>query len=140
MTLIGFTLIAWLLIRSDPVGPTVLGERLSGPYFLPGRGPRGWRPLLAVALLLLFTLMSVRLDILLSYQGNEMYTALQQLDAAGFWRSIVIFAVLATGERAAGADQLLRGPAADHQLAGVVERAHARTTGWAAPPTTAVAT
>ena len=95
LTLIGFTLIAWLLIRRSRWGRQFW--RLSGPYFLPRPRTRsGWRPLLAVALLLLFTLMSVRLDILLSYQGNEMYTALQQLDAPAFWRSIVIFAVLAT--------------------------------------------
>ncbi len=95
LTLIGFTLIAWLLIRRTRWGRQFW--RLSGPYFLPRpRTRRGWRPLLAVALLLLFTLLSVRLDILLSYQGNEMYTALQQLDAPAFWRTIVIFAVLAT--------------------------------------------
>ena len=95
LTLVGFTLIAWLLIRRTRWGRQFW--RLSGPYFLPRpRTRRGWRPLLAVALLLLFTLMSVRLDILLSYQGNEMYTALQQLDAPAFWRTIVIFAVLAT--------------------------------------------
>ncbi len=95
LTLIGFTLIAWLLIRRTRWGRQFW--RLSGPYFLPRpRTRRGWRPLLAVALLLLFTLMSVRLDILLSYQGNEMYTALQQLDAPAFWKTIVIFAVLAT--------------------------------------------
>ena len=95
LTLIGFTLIAWLLIRRTRWGRQFW--RLSGPYFLPRPRTRsGWRPLLAVALLLLFTLMSVRLDILLSYQGNEMYTALQQLDATAFWRTLVIFAVLAT--------------------------------------------
>jgi putative ATP-binding cassette transporter len=95
LTLIGFTLIAWLLIRRTRWGRQFW--RLSGPYFLPRpRTGRGWRPLLAVALLLLFTLLSVRLDILLSYQGNEMYTALQQLDASAFWRTIVIFVVLAT--------------------------------------------
>jgi vitamin B12/bleomycin/antimicrobial peptide transport system ATP-binding/permease protein len=95
LTLIGFTLIAWLLIRRTRWGRQFW--RLSGPYFLPRPRTRsGWRPLLAVALLLLFTLMSVRLDILLSYQGNEMYTALQQLDAPAFWRSLVVFAVLAT--------------------------------------------
>ena len=49
-----------------------------------------------MALLLLFTLVSVRLDILLSFQGNEMYTALQQLDAPAFWRSLIVFAVLAS--------------------------------------------
>ena len=95
LTLIGFTLIAWLLIRRTRWGRQFW--RLSGPYFLPRpRTRRGWRPLLAVALLLLTTLMCVRLDILFSYQGNEMYTALQQLDAPGFWRSFVIFGVLAT--------------------------------------------
>ena len=64
-----------------------------------------------MALLLLFTLISVRLDMLLSYQGNELYTALQHLDAAAFWRTIGIFAVLATIYVLPIADHLLRRPA-----------------------------
>jgi putative ATP-binding cassette transporter len=51
---------------------------------------------LTVALLLLLTVMSVRLDVLLTYQSNGLYTALQNLDAPTFWKYIGIFGVLAT--------------------------------------------
>ena len=71
--------------------------RLSGMYFIPRqRNWLSWRPILTVALLLLLTVMSVRLDVVLSYQGNDMYTALQELDAPTFWRMIGIFGILAT--------------------------------------------
>ncbi|QBJ94762.1 ABC transporter ATP-binding protein/permease [Rhodococcus sp. ABRD24] len=80
---------------------------LSGAYFT-GRG--SWRPWLMVAAMLVLTVMGVRVMILLSYQGNEMYTSLQLAaqafsggDAAAmseakttFWRSIAVFGVLAT--------------------------------------------
>ena len=95
LTLVGFTLIAWLLIRRTRWGRQFW--RLSSVYFIPRRrGWLSWRPILTVALLLLLTLISVRLDILLSFQGNDMFTSLQQLDAAAFWRSIAIFGILAT--------------------------------------------
>ena len=51
---------------------------------------------MTVALLLLMAVADVRLDVLFSYQSNELYTALQEMDAAGFWQFIGIFAVLAT--------------------------------------------
>jgi putative ATP-binding cassette transporter len=38
----------------------------------------------------------VRLDVVLSYQGNGMFTAMQELDAPAFWRFILIFGILAT--------------------------------------------
>ena len=94
-TLIGFTVIAWLLIRRTRWGRQFW--RLSGRYFIPReRTWLAWRPLLTVALLLFFTLVSVRLNVLLSFQSNDLYTALQNLDAAGFWAAIGVFAVLAT--------------------------------------------
>ena len=65
----------------------------------------------------------MRLDVLLSFQGNQMYTALQELDPAGFWRSIVVFAVLATIFVPLTLISFYIGPAADHQLAAVAERA-----------------
>jgi putative ATP-binding cassette transporter len=70
-------------------------RRLAFPYFSP-RGPSGWRPLLAVLLVLLLAVAEVRLTVLFSYQTNGMYTAMQQLDAATFWRYVGIFAILAT--------------------------------------------
>lgn len=70
-------------------------RRLAFPYFSP-RGPEGWRPLISVLLVLLLAIASVRLNVLLSYQGNGMLTALQNLDAPSFWFYIGIFAILAT--------------------------------------------
>jgi vitamin B12/bleomycin/antimicrobial peptide transport system ATP-binding/permease protein len=95
LTVVGFALIAWLLIRRTRWGRQFW--RLSSLYFIPRRrGWLSWRPILTVALLILLTLISVRLDVLLSFQGNGLFTALQQLDAAAFWRFIWIFAILAT--------------------------------------------
>ena len=54
-----------------------------------------WRPLLTVALLLLLTVASVRLDVVLSYSSNGLYTALQELDASSFWKFVGIFGVIA---------------------------------------------
>ncbi len=95
LTVVAFVLIAWLLIKRTRWGRQFW--RLSRDFFWPKPRPRGWwRPLGAVALLLLATLMDVRLSVLLSFQGNQMYTALQEMDPAGFWQSIIVFAVLAT--------------------------------------------
>jgi putative ATP-binding cassette transporter len=66
-------------------------------YFIPRhRGWVAWRPILTVALLLMLTVASVRLDVLLSYQGNGLLTAMQRLDAPAFWKYIGIFGILAT--------------------------------------------
>src|SRR4029453_1628756 len=71
--------------------------RLSGMYFIPRqRNWLSWRPILTVALLLLLTVAGVRLDCILSYQSNGLYTALQELDAPTFWKFIGIFGILAT--------------------------------------------
>jgi putative ATP-binding cassette transporter len=92
---IGFVLIAWLLLKRARWAKQFW--RLSGMYFIPRtRGWLAWRPILTVALLLLLTVMSVRLDVLLTYQSTGLYTALQNLDAPTFWKYIVIFGVLAT--------------------------------------------
>jgi vitamin B12/bleomycin/antimicrobial peptide transport system ATP-binding/permease protein len=94
-TVIGFWLVAWFLIRRTRWGRQFW--RLSGMYFIPRqRNWLSWRPILTVALLLLLTVTSVRLDVILSFQGNDMYTALQELDAPTFWRMIGVFGVLAT--------------------------------------------
>ena len=92
---IGFALVAWFLIRRTRWGRQFW--RLSGMYFIPRqRTWLSWRPILTVALLLLLTVASVRLDVILSFQGNDMYTALQELDAPTFWRMIGVFGILAT--------------------------------------------
>jgi putative ATP-binding cassette transporter len=93
--IIGVALVGWFLIRRTRWGRQFW--RLSGAYFIPRqRNWLNWRPILTVALLLLLTIAAVRLDVLLSFQGNGMFTAMQQLDEAAFWRFILIFGVLAT--------------------------------------------
>jgi putative ATP-binding cassette transporter len=92
---IGVALVGWFLIRRTRWGRQFW--RLSAAYFIPRqRNWLNWRPILTVALLLLLTIAAVRLDVLLSFQGNGMFTAMQQLDEAAFWRFILIFGVLAT--------------------------------------------
>jgi putative ATP-binding cassette transporter len=81
--------------------------RISGDYF---KGPESVPVWGMFAILLLSVVGSVRLDVLLSYYGNDLYTALQvafqgasagdetvrDSGVNGFWFSIVIFAILAT--------------------------------------------
>ena len=94
-TIVGFALVGWFVIRRMRWGRQFW--RLSGMYFIPRqRTWLSWRPILTVALLLLLTVVSVRLDVILSFQGNDLFTALQELNAAAFWRSILIFGILAT--------------------------------------------
>src|SRR5829696_3891056 len=85
-------------LAADPpyqVGPTILAvvQRVlhSAPSGLAQLAPDSDRRVVIPV-----DLISVRLDILLSFQGNDMFTSLQQLDAAAFWRSIAIFGILAT--------------------------------------------
>jgi len=95
LVVIGFVLVGWFLIRRTRWGRQFW--RLSGVYFIPRRrGWLAWRPILTVALLLLLTVASVRLDVVLSYQGNGLLTAMQRLDAPAFWKYIGIFGILAT--------------------------------------------
>lgn len=75
---------------------TVWGRQfwsLAAAYFSPRRS---WRPLLTLALILFLTLAGVRLEVLFSDWYNTMYTALQKLDAPGFWMAMLLFAILAT--------------------------------------------
>ena len=91
LVLVGFTLLGWLLIRRTGWGRQFW--RLSSMFFVPfSRSWTSMRPILTVALLLL----EVRLSVLLSFQNNELFTSLQENDQPAFWRSLVIFAVLAT--------------------------------------------
>ncbi len=80
--------------------------RITRGYFVGAHSVRVW---LMLGLLLLSVLLSVRLVVLLSYQGNDLYTAVQkavqgiaadddnvkQSGIHGFWISIAIFSVLA---------------------------------------------
>ncbi|HZA73968.1 MAG TPA: ABC transporter ATP-binding protein/permease [Propionibacteriaceae bacterium] len=95
LVLVGFTLLVWLLVRRTGWGRQFW--RLSSMFFIPHqRTWRAWRPLLTVALLLFFTVISVRLDVILSFNSNALYTAIQEFDTATFWRSVGIFGILAT--------------------------------------------
>ncbi|SPM36714.1 ABC-type uncharacterized transport system, permease and ATPase components, partial [Mycobacterium rhizamassiliense] len=81
--------------------------RITGGYFVGRSSIKVWAML---GVLLLSVLTAVRLTVLLSYQGNDLYTAVQkafQGTAAdnpevrnsgihGFWMSIAIFVILAT--------------------------------------------
>jgi putative ATP-binding cassette transporter len=91
-TAVGCAVVVVLITRFTVWGRQF--RRLAFAYFSVRGG--GWRPLLTVLLLLLLTIASVRLSVLLSYQSNGMYTALQNLDGATFARYVVIFGVLAT--------------------------------------------
>lgn len=67
--------------------------RLTAGFFSPRRN---WRPLAGIALILLLTLGAVRLDVLFSNWYNTMYSALQELNAPGFWAAMLLFAGLAS--------------------------------------------
>jgi vitamin B12/bleomycin/antimicrobial peptide transport system ATP-binding/permease protein len=81
--------------------------RITRGYFLGRASIKVW---VMLGVLLLSVLLAVRLNVLLSYQGNDLYTAVQkavQGTAAGndevrnsgihgFWMSIIIFSILAT--------------------------------------------
>ncbi|PXW98531.1 putative ATP-binding cassette transporter [Sphaerotilus hippei] len=91
ITLVAFVAVMALLARF-----TIWGRQfwsLTGAYFSPRRS---WRPLAGVALMLLFVLFSVRMNVLFSFWYNEFYSALQALDEPRFWFDIRLFALLAT--------------------------------------------
>ncbi len=81
--------------------------RITRGYFVGAHSVGVW---LMLGVLLLSVLLSVRLMVLLSYQGNDLYTAVQKAVQGiaagddtvkesgihGFWMSIAIFSVLAT--------------------------------------------
>ena len=95
LVMVGFLLLGWLLVKRTGWGRQFW--RLSSMFFLPhGRSFRAFKPILTVALLLLFTVIQVRLSVLFSFQNNELFTALQESDQPAFWRSVVVYAVLAT--------------------------------------------
>ena len=80
--------------------------RITGAYFT---GPDSVKVWLWLALLLLMVIAGVRLDVLFSYQGNDMLTSLQVVAQGhisgnqvlkdsgrdGFWLSILVFSVMA---------------------------------------------
>lgn len=91
VTGIGFAVVVWALTRTTRWGRQF--HRLAWPYFTPRRS---WKPLLTVALILLLTMFSVRMNVLFSFWYNGFYSALQALDQKAFWFFLGVFAVLAT--------------------------------------------
>jgi len=81
--------------------------RITRGFFV---GPQSGRAWLMLGVLLLSIVVSVRLDVLFSYQGNDLYTgaqiafegaagskdAIKQSGVDGFWLSIKVFSILAT--------------------------------------------
>jgi putative ATP-binding cassette transporter len=95
ITLILFVAVMTALARFSRWGQQFW--RLSGAYFSPRAGePRSWRPLLGLALILFFVLLTVRMNVLFSFWYNGFYSALQALDQAGFWFHMQLFGLLAT--------------------------------------------
>lgn len=91
ITAVVFVVVVALLARATHWGRQ--WWRIAQPYFDPRRG---LGPLGLVALVLLFTVFAVRVNVLFSYWYNDFYTAIQNLDEAAFWRFMRVFAVLAT--------------------------------------------
>ncbi|MET8872382.1 ABC transporter ATP-binding protein/permease [Nocardia sp. NPDC004604] len=107
ITAVVFLLVAALLLRI-----TVWGRHfriVTSGFFT---GSAALRSIPLVAVLILSAILSVRVQVLLSYQGNDMFSSLQRaaqamgrrdgpgLDAAqnAFWHSLAIFALLASVE------------------------------------------
>jgi putative ATP-binding cassette transporter len=87
----GLSITIYLLSRFTEWGRMV--RRIAWAYFNPSRSavPLAW-----LALIVLMTLFSVRLNILLSFWYNGFYSAMQKLDAKAFWFMLLVFATLAT--------------------------------------------
>src|SRR4051812_28325321 len=88
---LGFWVVLFLLTRFTRWGRQF--RELAGPYF---SLRRSWRPAAAFALILLFAIAGVRLNVLLSFWSNGFYDAIQALDAGAFWFFMRLFALLAT--------------------------------------------
>src|SRR4030081_3804592 len=87
----GLTITIYLLSRFTAWGRMV--RRISWAYFSPSRSAL---PMVWLALIVLMTLFSVRLNILFSFWYNGFYSAMQKLDAKAFWFMLLVFATLAT--------------------------------------------
>jgi vitamin B12/bleomycin/antimicrobial peptide transport system ATP-binding/permease protein len=94
ITVAVFAVVAWLLARCTRWGRQF--RRITGPYFRPDSGWASWMPLLSVLVMLWMTVLAVRLDVLLSYWTNGLFTAMQDLNGVAFRYFLVIFGVLTT--------------------------------------------
>jgi putative ATP-binding cassette transporter len=91
LVLIGFSAAIFAVSRLTRWGRQA--RALAWPYFTPRRS---WRPLGALALILLLAVIGVRLNVLLSYWNNGFYDSVQALNATAFWSFMRLFALLAT--------------------------------------------
>jgi vitamin B12/bleomycin/antimicrobial peptide transport system ATP-binding/permease protein len=92
ITVAVFVVLAWLLTRFTRWGRQFC--RITLPYFRPGRDWVSCAPLLSILMMLWMTVLAVRLDVLLSYWTNGLFTAMQDLNAAAFRYFLVVFGVL----------------------------------------------
>lgn len=93
ITLVVFGLVMTVLARSTRWGRQFWA--LSGAWFHPRNNGGRWQPLAGAALMLLFVLAGVRMNVLFSFWYNGFYTAMQTLDQPGFWFFMQLFAILA---------------------------------------------
>lgn len=90
-SIIGLCLIIAALARWTSWGRQF--KLIAWPYFSPARSKA---PFVTLAVIVLMTLFSVRMNVLFSFWYNGFYTALQKLDAKAFWFMLLVFSVLAT--------------------------------------------
>jgi vitamin B12/bleomycin/antimicrobial peptide transport system ATP-binding/permease protein len=91
LAVLGSAVVLALVVRVTRWGRQF--RRLAYPYFVP-RGGQGWGPLLNLLAVIALAITSVRLQVILSYLINDLYSALGGMDAATFGRDIGIFAIL----------------------------------------------
>ncbi|MGW4845325.1 ABC transporter ATP-binding protein/permease [Nocardia brasiliensis] len=98
-----FLIVVTVLLRITTWGRHF--RRTTGGFF---RGRTAWRTIPLAGVLLIIAVLSVRVKVLLSYQGNDMFSALQNAAEAlgrgdsaaltdaeqAFWHSLLVFAVL----------------------------------------------
>jgi putative ATP-binding cassette transporter len=94
ITVATFAVVVSLLVRFTLWGRQFW--RIASPYFWPDRRWKSWRPLLTVLIMLWMTVLAVRLDVLLSYWTNGLFTAMQDFNAAAFGFYMAVFGVLTT--------------------------------------------
>jgi vitamin B12/bleomycin/antimicrobial peptide transport system ATP-binding/permease protein len=87
------TVAVWLLSRFTCWGQRLW--RIVKPYFRPHRSWISWRPLLMLLVMLWLTVLGVRMEVLVSYAMNGLFTAMQQLNSEAFTFFFTIVASLA---------------------------------------------
>lgn len=88
---IAFFVVAFLIGRFTQWGREFL--TITWEYF---SWSRSKKPIILLIIIIFFAMASVRLNLLMSYWSNDMYTSLQELNAKAFWVTVIIFSVLVT--------------------------------------------